>query len=146
MLPAAEAVADATYIARSASLSGPDNDLAFKTQLALSLLPLSDLNPKTLLTILASEVHVSISANRKQVTAQVRYPMVIWVPLVDKVFGEDLVPSSDYNNSPEGRAIKKIFSFLNKPIPDLSFAGVHLPVHWVTYEETTFNEGFTAAR
>jgi hypothetical protein len=136
----------ALAVARTATLSGTDNSKTFKTQLAISLFPLSNLNSKTLLTILASKISVTVSRDKKNVIAQVRYPMPIWVPMVSRIFGEPLVPSFDYNNSPEGQAIQKIFQLFNQPAPNLSFQGVSLPVCWVKYEETTFNEAYRPNR
>src|SRR5579871_4302 len=132
----------ALAVARTASLSGLDNQALFQTQLAVSLMPIANLNRKTLLTVLASDCKVSVSPDGQKITAQVRYPMPIWVPLADKVLGETLVPTADYNSTAAGQAIKAIFKMLNlNPSPDLSFSGVHLPVCWISYQATTFNEG-----
>jgi hypothetical protein len=132
----------ALAIARKASLSGDANQSAFKAQLAISLLPIANLNQKTLLTILEARCQTFLSQDQKQRVARVSYPMPIWVPFIRNVFSEELVPSSNYNNSPEGQAIKSVFLLLHKPEPNLSFEGVHLPVRWITYEESTFNEGY----
>jgi hypothetical protein len=132
----------ALAIARTASLGSKDDSTAFKTQLVISLLPVANLSPKTLLTILASDYKVIPSSDNRQVTAIVRYPMPIWVPLVRTVFGKSLIPSVDYNATPEGLAIKNVFQLLGKQPPDLSFEGVHFPVFWMTYKETTFNEAY----
>jgi Flp pilus assembly protein TadG len=132
----------ALAIARKASLQTPeDNSNAFKSQLALSLLPIANLNSKTLLTILETHYDISYSPDRQKVTATVHYPMPIWVPMVRTIFGDTLVPSTNYQNTPEGLAIRTAFSLFNIPQPDLSFEGVRLPVHWVTFQEATFNEG-----
>jgi len=132
----------ALAIARKASLSGDADQTAFKAQLAIALLPIANLNQKTLLTILETKYLTFLSQDRKQRIARVSYPMPIWIPLVRNVFGEDLISSSNYKNSPEGQAIKGVFSLMNKPEPNLSFESVHLSVRWITYEETTFNEGY----
>lgn len=132
----------ALAVARMASLSGIDNSTTFQTQLAISLVPLSNLNQKTLLTVLESDCKVNESPDKKKIVVQVRYPMPIWVPVVGNVFGETLVPSADYNNSPAGQAIKTIFSMLKRPIPDLSFKGVRLPVYWINFEAATFDEAY----
>jgi hypothetical protein len=94
------------------------------------------------LTILEAKLQISTSPDQKQKVAQVSYPMPIWVPFARNIFGEDLVASSNYDNSPEGRAIKTVFSLMNKPEPNLSFKGVNLPVRWITYQESTHNEGY----
>ncbi len=132
----------ALAVARMASLGGIGNSTVFKTQLAISLLPISNLNQKALLTILASDCKVNESTNKQKINVQVRYPMPIWIPLVGKVFGETLISSVNYNNSPAGQAIKDIFSMLRMPVPDLSFNGVRLPVYWIHFEATTFNEAY----
>lgn len=132
----------ALAVARDASLGGIDQTTAFKTKAALSLMPISNLSRKTLLTVLASQCSVAVSSDQKQIIAKVRYPMPIWVPLVGKVFGQTLIPSVNYNNNPAGDAIRNLFLILGKTPPDLSFQGVHLPVVWVTYQESTFNEAF----
>ncbi len=132
----------ALAIARKASLGSTENSTAFKSQLALSLLPIASLNQKTLLTILETNYQITQSTDQKQVSAKVRYPMPIWIPLVRNIFGETLTPSANYNDSPEGKAIKMVFSLLKKPEPDLSFHGLSLPVRWIVFEETTFNESY----
>lgn len=132
----------ALAVARSTSLSNPYNVLSFKTQMVVSLLPIASLNRQTLFTILDSECDVKLSDDQKTVTARVRYPMPVWVPLVGKAFGETLAPAHDYNDTPEGKAVKAIFQMLNKTPPDLSFGGAQVPVIWINYEESTFNEGY----
>ncbi len=132
----------ALAIARMASLGGISNSTVFKTQLAIALLPISNLSQKALFTILASDCKVNESTNKQTINVQVRYPMPIWVPWVGKVFGQTLVPAADYNNSPAGQAIKDIFNMLRMPVPDLSFNGVRLPVYWIHFEATTFNEAY----
>lgn len=129
-------------IARKASFLKRDEiSNAFKSQLALSLLPIANLSSKTLLTILETKCDVSFPENEGPVTATIHYPMPIWVPLARNLFGEDLVPSTDYRNSPEGQAIQTVFSLLNIPQPDFSLAGVRFPVFWITYQATTYYEG-----
>src|SRR5579859_5748713 len=130
----------ALSVARDAALDGQGDPKAMKARLTLSLLPLTHLNEKILLTVLASEFKTMVSEDRKQITVQVRYPMPIWVPMVRNMIGESLAPSTDYNNSPEGDAVKTIFQMLDKAPPDLSFKGVRLPVIWMKCEATTFNE------
>jgi hypothetical protein len=132
----------ALAIARKASLSGVSDQTAFKAHLAISLLPIANLSQKTLLTILETKFHAFKSQDGKQMVARVSYPMPIWVPLARNVFGTDLIASSDYNESPEGQAIKSVFALMGKPEPNLSFQGEHFPVRWITYEESTFNEGY----
>ena len=132
----------ALAVAREASLAGTDQSTFFKTKAVLSLMPIANLSQRTLLTILASRCSVRISSDQKQVIAQVRYPMPIWVPLVRDIFGETLVPSADYNNDPAGQSVKTLFQILGRDPPDLSFSGVHLPVVWFKYQETTFNEAY----
>ncbi len=132
----------ALAIARTASVGGKNNSTAFKIQLAISLLPLISLNQKTLLTILSSNFEIITSWDNTNVTARVSYPMPIWVPLVGNVFCNQLVPSVNYNNTSEGQAVKTALQLLNLNPPDLSFQGVQLPVRWITYEATTFNEAY----
>src|SRR5258708_11160588 len=130
----------ALAVARKASLSGTFNETAFKTHLTVSLLPIANLNQKTLLTILETKCQVFPSQDNKQILARVSYPMPIWVPLARNVFGEDLIPSSNYTDSAEGQAIKAVFSLMRKPYPSLTFEGAPLPVRCVTYEQSTFNQ------
>lgn len=132
----------ALALARTASLEGKNNLVAFKTQLVISLLPIANLNPQILLTILSSSYNITTSSDQTNITTQVSYPMPIWVPLVGKVFGDQLESSTNYNNTPDGQAIKTTLKLLNLNPPDLSFQGVHFPVHWITYEATTFNEAY----
>jgi Flp pilus assembly protein TadG len=132
----------ALAIARAATVGSKDDSTSFKLQLAISLLPIVHLNQKTLLTILASKYTITPSPDNQRITAQVQYPMPIWVPLVGGVFGEPLVSSFDYNNTPEGQAIKTAFQLFGKQPPDLSFSGVHMPVVWMNYEASTFNEAY----
>ena len=130
----------ALSVARDVALDGQDDPKAVKARLILSLLPLAQLNQKTLLTVLESKCESKISGDRKQITVQVHYPMPIWVPMVRNIIGESLVPSADYNNSPEGEAVKAIFQMLDKTPPNLSFKGARFPVVWMKCEATTFNE------
>lgn len=130
----------ALAVARNASLGGTDKPEAFKTQLAVSLLPIANLNRKTLLTVLASDCRVAPSADNRRMTALVRYPMPIWVPLVGSIFGRTLIPGVNYNGTPAGEAIQALFRISGKVPPDLSFKGAHLPVVWINYQATTFNE------
>lgn len=132
----------ALAVARDASLGGMDQTAAFRTKAVLSLMPIANLSRKTLLTVLASQCSVAVSADQKQITAKVRYPMPIWVPLASNVFGQTLVPPVDYNQDRAGQAVRDLFLILGKKPPDLSFEGVHLPVVWITYQESTFNEAF----
>lgn len=132
----------ALAVARNAALSPAESSLDFKTQLALSLLPIVSLNSKTLITVFEAQYQTALSQDQKQVIARVRYPMPIWIPFLRNLFGEPLIPSFDYNDSTEGRAVRNLFSLLNKPPPDLSFEGARLPVRWIVFEETTFNESF----
>lgn len=133
----------ALAVARNASLSGQNYSMAFKTQLILSLLPLANLSPKTLSTILESEYKVTFSSDYQQVTAQVRYPMPIWVPLVQNFLGEDLATSNDGSQTQETEAVKSVFNLLGRPAPDLPPQSAHQPVVWVHYQVTTFNEGYS---
>ena len=132
----------ALAVARTASLQGETDSLAFKTELAWSLMPIAGLSEKTLSTIFASKVSASLSPDGKLVTVRVEYPMPIWVPGIRQVFGQPLVPPPLPTGSPEAVAIRGIFSLLGIPAPDLSFTGLNLPVRWITFEESTFNEGF----
>ena len=132
----------ALAVARDATLTGWENSISFKSQLAISLLPLANLNPKILSTILASDYDLNYSPDQKAVVVQVKYPMPIWVPLVRNVIGENLESTQDFNQTAEGQAIKNAFELLGKPAPDLNFQNERLPVFWVTYQETTFNEGY----
>jgi hypothetical protein len=133
----------ALAVARTASLSGPNNSAAFKTQLIVSLLPIVQLNQKTLLTVLSSDCETTVSPDYQQITTLVRYPMPVWVPLVGNVFGEPVDSSTDYNQTPEGQTVKEIFQLLDKTPPNLSFQGVRMPVVWISYEATTFNEAYS---
>ncbi len=132
----------ALAVARNASLSGRDNSLAFKTQLVISLFPITNLSSKTLSTILASDYKITFSSDYQEITAQVRYPMPIWVPLVQNFLGEDLASPGDTDQTSEGEAIIAVYRFLGKTPPDLSFQGLHQPVVWLNYQVTTFNEGY----
>lgn len=132
----------ALAVARDATLTGQEYSISFKSQLAISLLPLTNLNPRILSTILASDYALNYSPDRKTVAVQVKYPMPIWVPLIRNVIGENLESTQDYNQTTEGQAIKKAFELLGKPAPDLNFQKERLPVFWVTCQETTFNEGY----
>jgi len=132
----------ALAIARTASLGSNNDKASFKTQLAISLLPEVNLSQKTLLTILASECEITTSSDKQRVTAQVHYPMPIWVPLAKNMFGSPLIASVNYNNTSEGKTIKNMFQIFGVKMPDLSFKGVQLAVVWMTYEATTFNESY----
>src|SRR5579863_6687134 len=57
----------ALAIARKASLSGVADQTAFKAHLAISLLPLANLNQKTLLTILEAKFQAFPSQDKKQI-------------------------------------------------------------------------------
>jgi Flp pilus assembly protein TadG len=132
----------ALAIARTASIGGKNNSAAFKIQLVISLLPIANLNPQILFTILSSSYKITTSSDQTHIMAQVSYPMPIWVPLVGNVFGDQLQSSVNYNDTPDGQAVKTELQLLNLNPPDLSFQGVRLPVHWITYEATTFNEAY----
>ena len=134
----------ALAVARKASLSPGENSAAFKTQLTLSLLPLVRLNSKTLPTILEAQYLVTVSKDNKKVTAQVRYPMPIWIPIVRNLFGETLTFSPASAGSPEGLAVQNLISLLNHSNLNLSLQSVRLPVRWITFEETTYNESYSA--
>jgi hypothetical protein len=134
----------AMAVARSASLSiDRESDQSFyKTQLALSLEPLSRLSNRALLTVLASRITVTVSPDRQWVTAHVHYPMPIWVPMVGPVFGKSLESSASDDSSPGAQAVRTAFQRLGLSSPNLGSHGRHLWVCWIDYAGTVFNEGY----
>ena len=132
----------ALAVARKASLCSAENSTAFKAQLALSLLPVVNLNRKTALTVFEAQYQITVSPDRKKVRAQVRYPMPIWIPIVRGLFGVPLSPSFDYGRTPEGQALQKLFSILGQPPVPATFQGSSLLVKWIVFNEDTFNEAY----
>jgi len=116
-------------IAKSAARSQIFYDPHF--QLFYSLAPLEALNKSTLATVLSTQC--SIETIGPNVHVEVRYPMPIWVPLIGRFIGEPLSPSL-FTNIPGLDLVGKIFQFLGKTPPDLSFLGFRPPyVYWLTF-------------
>jgi len=134
----------ALAVARKSALSPLESSTAFKTQLALSLLPIVRLNPQTLPSILQAEYHSSLSSDQKKITATIRYPMPIWIPVVREIFGEPLSTAPPESQSPESHILKNIISLLNWPELNKPLQSASFPVRWVVFEETTFNESYRA--
>jgi hypothetical protein len=130
--------------AQERSLTGPWGGTDINFKLAYALSPLASFNQATLACVSQSQYSCSISPDQKKVTIQVRYPMPIWVPLADRIFGQPLASSVDSNSTEMGLAIKEAFKLSGKPEPDLSFQADRFPhVFWITFESGTYNEGFT---
>jgi hypothetical protein len=130
----------ALSIAQETALTTERSDNIVHAKLIYSLLPISKLNRTTLACAMASQCQIKTQSEKVRV--QVRYPMPIWIPLVGRVFGESIIPSANYNNTPYGQAIRRIFQLLGKNPPDLSFTGLKFPhARWISFEAETFNEG-----
>jgi hypothetical protein len=133
----------AIAVAREASLTGNPSRMNCYPKLIFSLAPLCKLNRTTFACIAASRCQIIESKDKKWVTARLHYPMPIWVPLVGRIFGEEIIPSRQI--IPEGVAndLEKITSLFGFSMPRLSFDGAHLPYfRWMIFEASVFNEGF----
>ena len=130
----------ALAIARAVSLGSPENSKSLKAELAVSLLPISNLSRKTLLTVLETRISSRRSPDHR-ITVQVEYPMPVWVPFIRNIFGQPLIPSKDYQGTPEALAIDSVFRLMNISPPDFSFTGLSFPVRWITFQESVHDEG-----
>lgn len=135
----------ALAVARTVSQGGKENDIAARTRVAVALLPIARLNRQALMTILATRCETEVSPDKSRITARVSYPMPIWVPLAGKIFGEPLNPITYDHRSNEG-SLDSIFSILNEPAIRSSLQGTLPRVHWITREESTFNESYPAKK
>ncbi len=133
----------ALAIAREASLTGDRTIKEFRSKLVYSLAPLSSLSPKTMASVAACQCVCQESYDKKKIFVQIRYPMPIWVPLVGRLFGEELVPNFDSNFSRGGVDIQRAARIFGIPIPDFSSKQPRLPFYcWINFNASTYNEGF----
>lgn len=135
----------ANAIAREASFSAGDEDQAQDRlrgllQRTLALTPLSALDRERS-WVCAACAQVGITRDRTSVTVTVRYPMPIWVPGVQHIFGQSLIPPGTSRIPEDGGIVSKILSLFSVPVAPVS-AGTprRLSVRWLTFSATVFDE------
>lgn len=131
--------------AREASLSSdaavdPARGPRVVAQKLMALGPLASLNGKAV-WVCAALSSCTIEHDRLTVTARIRYPMPLTVPLAGRVFGEPLMEGSDGTLRRELEAARGILRLAGIEIPCAIEAGsLRLPVRWMTFSATCFNE------
>jgi hypothetical protein len=130
-------------IAHEASLTGNRNSTDFYSKLIFALAPLGSLNRASFVCIAASRCQITESSDKKMVTARLHFPMPIWVPLVGRIFGEEIIPSFQIIPNNVAKNIECAASLFGISTPSLSFDGVHLPYfRWMIFEASVYNEGY----
>jgi len=130
-------------VAQESSLTGSQNSSDFYSKLIFALSPLGSLNRATFACIAASRCQITTSDVQKKVTARLYYPMPIWVPLVGRIFGEKIIPSTRFNSNGVTKDIEIAASLFGVSLPNFSFDGVHFPFcRWMIFEASTYNEGY----
>lgn len=135
----------ANAVAREASIVGSASPGSFAgsrpiLQCAIALTPLSFLDRKAALTALAG-TRVEITRHPGTVTAQVRYPMPLSVPVVQRLFGEPFVPGSDGPGLPSLKDLQKWLPLPGLPAPPVPSRSLELPyVRWLTASATVHDE------
>lgn len=133
------AVQRAAYaIAREAAASTDPISFNPYFQLVYCLAPLGQLNSSTLATALATKCDISVED--ETVKVRLLYPMPIWVPMIDKLFGEKLQLNPS-NLGAADSSLKSAFQIIGKTPPELSLQGLTLPyVRFMAFSATTPEE------
>jgi len=133
------AVQEATFsIARSAAASNSPESYDPTLQIIYSLTPISKLNHSTLATLLATQCHIQTDGQTVHVV--VKYPMPIWIPIIQKIFGKKLsIPASVW--IPNEILLNQVFEIAGTTPPNLSLQIPTLPyVHWLTFSANALDE------
>lgn len=117
------ALAAARHAARFDGTGGAFGSPRFQAYAAL--VPLASLHRSNLLA--ACLTQVDIQNNGFRVTAIVRYPMPLWVPMAGRLLGQSLIPPLDLQEYASVRWLRQAFRLAGKTPPDFSWEGVRLP-------------------
>lgn len=133
------AVQNAAFsIVRKAAASSAPNQYNPAFDLVYALAPLEKINPVLIETALATQCQIQTQADQVQIS--LHYPMIIWIPLFQRLFGQKL-PSSDLSQNLDPNLLEKVFETLKIPVPALEAGVPQAPyVHWFVVTATALDE------
>jgi hypothetical protein len=127
-------------IAKNAAASNNPESYDPTFQLVYSLTPIGKLNQNTLITILATQCR--IQTDGKKVHVVVQYPMPIWIPVIQNIFGEKLSISPN-TILPDQSLLNQVFAVVGVSPPDLSPQNLNLPyVRWMSFSADAMDENY----
>jgi hypothetical protein len=138
------AVQNAAFsIVRKAAASVDPNQYNPAFDLVYALAPLEKINPVLVETALATQCQIQTQADQVQIS--LHYPMIIWIPLFQRLFGQKLSsPVLSQNLDPN--ILENVFGALKIPVPALESRPPQAPyVHWFVVTATALDENSVPA-
>jgi len=128
----------AVTVCQNAAASPSPSQYNPRFDIIYQLTPLAKINPQLAEMALGTQCQIEETAGEVQVT--LRYPMVIWIPLLKGLFGEPWIPVLD-RAVPDARLTSDLFTLMKLPPPLLGASMPPIPyVHWFTVKVRALNE------
>jgi len=106
--------------------------------LVYDLAPLEKINSSLIVTTLATQCQIQVQS--EQVLLTLRYPMIIWVPLLNRLWGQR-ISSAALSQNLNPNLLKTVFQLFHLPSPSLTASIPSDPyVHWFVVSASALDE------